>query len=99
MARPTGHALWGIGVGGYAGLNNRVVIGREDGSSLYLIEVERLRLLVGRKARSILTPKKARRQFIYQDSTYRMDITDPTIERKYLGQADGQYDIANLSCA
>lgn len=42
--------LWGTGQGSYSGLNNRVAIGHEDGSSLYLIAVERLRLLVGRKA-------------------------------------------------
>ena len=88
--------LWGTGESSYAGLNNRVAIGREDGSSLYLISVECLRLLVGRKASEYPDSKRAvRGEFSYQGSTYRMDVTDPTIERKYLGQADGQYDIAN----
>ena len=86
--------LWGIGESSYAGLNNRVAIGREDGSSLYLISVAYLRLLVGRKAPEYPDSKRAvRGEFSYQGSMYRMDVTDPTIERKYLGQADGYYDI------
>lgn len=88
--------LWGTGEGSYAGINNRVAIGREDGASLYLISVERLQLLVGRKAPEYPDSKRAvRGEFSYQGFTYRMDVTDPIIERKYLGQADGQYDIAN----
>lgn len=87
--------LWGIGESSYAGLNNRVAIGREDGSSLYLISVSCLRLLVGRKAPEYPDSKRAvMGEFSYQGSMYRMDVTDPTIERKYLGRADGHYDIA-----
>jgi hypothetical protein len=86
--------LWGAGESSYAGLNNRIAIGHEEGSSLYLISVERLRLLVGRKAPEYPDSKRAvRGEFSYQGSMYRMDITDPIIERKYLGQADGHYDI------
>jgi hypothetical protein len=86
--------LWGTGQSSYAGLNNRVTMGHEDGSSLYLIAVERLRLLVGRKAPEYPDSKRAvRGEFIYRGAMYRMDVTDPAIERKYLGQADGQYDI------
>lgn len=86
--------LWGTGEGSYAGINNRVAIGREDGSSLYLISVACLRLLVGRKAPEYPDSKRAvMGEFSYQGSMYRMDVTDPIIERKYLGQADGQYDI------
>lgn len=33
-------------------------------------------------------------EFSYRGTTYRMDVTDPAIERMYLSQADGQYDIA-----
>lgn len=87
--------LWGTGHGSYAGLNNRVAIGREDGSSLYLVQVERLQLLVGHKAPEYPDSKRGvRGEFSYRGATYRMDVTDPSIERKYLGQADGQYDIA-----
>ena len=93
LDRPS--TLWGTGQGSYTGLNNRVVIGQEDGSSLYLVAVEHLRLLVGRKAPEYPDSKRAvRGELSYRGTTYRMDVTDPAIERTYLGQADGQYDIA-----
>jgi hypothetical protein len=87
-------SLWNVGQGSYSGLNNRVAIGHENGSSLYLFSVESLRLLVGRKAPEYPDSKRAvRGEFIYRGSSYRMDVTDPVIERSYLNQADGQYDI------
>lgn len=88
------NTLWGLGQGSYAGLNNRVAIAQEDGRSLYLISVERLRLLVGRKAPEYPDSKRAvRGEFIYRGANYRMDVTDPVVERNYLSQADGQYEI------
>lgn len=87
--------LWGTGQGSYVGLNNRVAVGQEDGVSLYLIQVEHLRLLIGRKAPEYPDSKRAvRGEFSYRGTIYRMDLTDPVIERNYLGRADGQYDIA-----
>lgn len=86
--------LWGLGQGSYAGLNNRVAIGQEDGTSLYLISVERLRLLVGRKAPEYPDSKRAvRGEFVYRGANYRMDVTDPVVERYCLSQADDQYEI------
>ncbi|MGH8533158.1 MAG: dual OB domain-containing protein [Gammaproteobacteria bacterium] len=88
------NTLWGVGQGSYAGLNNRVAIGQEDGTSLYLISVERLGLLVGRKAPEYPDSKRAvRGEFSYRGTPYRMDVTDPVVERNYLNQVDGQYDI------
>jgi len=88
--------LWGTGEGSYAGLNNRVSVGQESGTSLYLVRVDRLRLLVGRKAAEYPDSKRAvRGEFVYLGSTYRMDVTDPVIERNYLTKADGQYDRAS----
>lgn len=87
-------SLWGIGKGSYAGINNRVSEGQEDGSSLYLIAVERLELLVGRKAPEYPDSKRAvRGGFVYRGVNYRMDVTDPEIEREYLGKPDGHYEI------
>ena len=87
--------LWGTGQSSYTGLNNRVAIEHEDGSSLYLIAVDHLRLMIGRKAPEYPDSKRGvRGEFSYRGTTYRMDVTDPAIERKYLGQSDGQYDIA-----
>lgn len=94
LDKPT--TLWGTGQGSYSGLSNRVAIGKEDGSSLFLISTERLRLLVGRKAPEYPDSKRGvRGEFTYRGETYRMDVTDPVIERKYFSQADGQYEIHN----
>jgi hypothetical protein len=89
-------SLWGIGNRSYSGLNNRISIGRESGISLYLIRVDCLYLRVGQKAAEYADSKRAvLGQFFYHGANYRMDITDPEVERKYLGQPDGQYQLQN----
>lgn len=88
------NTLWGVGEGSYAGINNRIVVGQEDGISLYLISVEKLQLLVGIKSPEFADSKRAvRGKFIYRGVKYQMDVTDPLIERSYLRQTDGQYNI------
>lgn len=88
--------LWGLGQRSYAGLNNRVAVGQENGASLFLVSVERLRLLVGRKAPEYPDSKRAvRGEFGYKGVTYRMDVTDPVVERNFLTRDDGQYDITS----
>lgn len=88
--------LWGLGQSSYAGLNNRIVVGQEDGTSLYLVSADRLRLLVGRKAPEYPDSKRAvRGEFVYRGATYRMDVTDPVVERNFLARDDGQYDISS----
>ncbi len=88
--------LWGTGEGSYAGVNNRMTIGQQHGSSLYLIAVRLVRLLVGRKAPEYPDSKRAvRGAFVYRRTRYKMDVTDPVIERNFLEQPDGQYDIAD----
>lgn len=88
------NTLWGVGQGSYAGINNRIAVGQEDGSSLCLVSVESIQLLVGRKAPEFSDSKRAvRGEFIYRGINYRMDVTDPLIERSYLNQTDGQYNI------
>ncbi len=86
--------LWGFGDGSYAGLNNRVAVGQENGVSLCLISIPRLTLLVGRKAREYPDSKRAvRGEFEYRNQRYRMDVTDPVIEQDYLNRVDGSYNI------
>lgn len=85
--------LWGVGEGSYAGLNNRVAVGQEDGTSLYLVAVERLQLIVGPKAPQYSAKRSVQGEFVYRGATYRFDLTDPIIERNYLAQADGHYEI------
>jgi len=84
--------LWGIDQSSYSGLSNRVAIGNEDGSSLYLVHVERLQLLIGRKAPEYPDSKRGvRGEFSYRGAIYRMDVTDPRIETAYLARPDGRY--------
>ena len=94
----TPSSLWGLGNESSTGLNNRLSAGQEDGTSLYLVETDQLCLVVGAKY-----PNKrrvVRGEFVYRGVSYLMDITDPEIEREYLGNGhndlgkpDGQYDI------
>ncbi len=85
-------SLWSVGDGSFAYLNNRVSIGQEEGTSIYLLQVDLLRLLVGPKASEY--PKRiVRGEFSYQGDDYRMAVTDPVIERQYLKEANGQYEI------
>lgn len=85
-------SLWGVGQSSYAFLNNRVAEGYRGGTSLYLIPVDSLRVIVGPKPSDY--PKRiVRAEFTYRGSIYRMHITDPVIERHYLGSDDGQYTI------
>ena len=87
-------SLWGVRQSSYSGLNNRVKVGQEDGRSLYLVEVDRLQILVGRKTLDYPDSKRAvRGEFVYRGVTYRLDVTDPFVEREYLCKADGQYVI------
>lgn len=88
--------LWGLGQKSYSGCNNRISVGQEDGTSLYLVSPEHLRLLVGRKAPKYLDSKRAvRGEFTYKEVTYLMDVTDPVVERNFLEGDDGEYDIPN----
>jgi hypothetical protein len=87
-------ALWSAGQNSYAFLNNRVVLAPEGGTSLYLIAVERLRILVGERAPEYSDSKRiVRGEFIYNHVTYRLAVTDLSVERHYLSQPDGQYVI------
>ena len=82
-----------MGEGSYAGLNNRIAVGQENGASLYLVAVERMQLIVGPKAPQYSAKRSVQGEFAYSGTTYRLDVTDPVIERNYLAQADGHYEI------
>lgn len=87
--------LWGSGESSYSGTNNRVAKAPENGSSLYLVAAESIRLLVGKKAQEYPDSKRAvRGEFVHKGVTYLMDVTDPVLEREFLAQGDGSYDIA-----
>ena len=87
-------SLWGSGQSSYAFVSNRVPDGYQDGTSLQLILADNLLVIVGPKSAEY--PKRiVRGEFTYRDISYRMAITDPVIERKYLDANDGQYTIRN----
>ena len=86
-------SLWGMGEGSYAGLNNRLAVGHEDGISLYLVAVARIQLIVGPKSPQYSSKRSVQCEFAYNNITYRLDVTDPVIERNYLAQTDGYYEI------
>jgi hypothetical protein len=82
------------GQSSYSGHNNRIALENADGSSLYLIEVDSLKLMVGKKAPEYPDSKRAVRcGFHYRNIYYLLDVTDPVIERDYLAKPDGYYAI------
>ncbi|MCR4317747.1 MAG: hypothetical protein NUW37_15505 [Planctomycetes bacterium] len=94
----TPNSLWSTGESSYSGLNNRVKVGSECGISLYLVFVKQLSLIVGQKAPKYPDSKRAvRGEFLYRKVKYGLDVTDPIIERRFLSQADGRYDIVNAA--
>lgn len=85
--------LWGVGKGSVAGLNNRVPVGYENGVSLYLVAIERLQIIVCPKDPQYSAKRSVQGEFVYRGATYRFAVTDPIIERNYLAQTDGHYEI------
>lgn len=84
--------LWGVGERSFAGINNRVAVGQENGVSLYLVAVDRIQLFVGRKAPQYSMKRSVQGEFIYNGLSYRMDVTDRLFEGGFT-QADGLYEI------
>lgn len=92
LDQPT--SLWGIGESSYEFLNNRIHDDYSGGTSLYFVAVDVLEILVGPKSEQY--PKRiVRGKFSYKDVSYKMSITDPTIERTFLEREDGRYLIQN----
>ncbi len=86
--------LWTVGESSYSGCNNRIATGDADGSSLYLIAIEAVKLTVGKKAPEYPDSKRAVRcGFHYKKNYYLLDVTDPKIEQDYLAKTDGVYTI------
>ena len=88
-------ALWSFNQSSStSGLNNRVHRSSASGDSLYLVRVDNLVVFVGKKAQQYPDSRRAvRGEFTYNSIRYRLDVTDPEIERFYLGRQDGQHSI------
>lgn len=80
----------------YHGANDRVRAVEADqfSDSLRLIRVADLTIRVFAPSAAFNNPKRrVQGGFTYLGTTYRVWVTDPVIERQYLAQPDGTYDI------
>jgi hypothetical protein len=88
--------LWLNGESSYKGINDRVAGANAAKltNSLYLVEVDSLGLRVhapgadfGNEARRVSA------EFSYRGVTYRLRVTDASIEQEYLAKPDGRYQL------
>ena len=87
--------LWIDGHSTYNGANDKVpmeLMGRVS-SSLRLVHLERLRLRVFAPGEAFGNSKRrVQAVFSHAGSDYRIWVTDPVYERKYLSKLDGEYE-------
>lgn len=80
----------------YHGINDRVRASEADGfdDSLRLIHVDDLTIRVFAPGAAFNNPKRrVQGEFTYVGTHYRVWVTDPVVERDYLAQEDGTYDV------
>lgn len=88
--------LWVDGNSSFNGCNDRILLGqaRSLRSSLRLIHLERLRLAVFKPGEAFGNLKRrVQGRFSHAGADYRLWVTDPEYERRFLDQADGEYEI------
>lgn len=90
--------LWVNGSSSYNGINDRVPEAKlkELDRSLFLIRPDNLKLSVQVEG-GVFGPAKRRirASFHHADVGYKLMVTDPVIERNYLGKENGTYQINN----
>jgi len=87
--------LWINGYSSYNGVNDRIPLKPTDQkpeSSLLLIKPESLSIRVDEGYNS---EKKIRAAFIFKGVSYKLVITDPIFEKKYISYKIGEYSIEN----
>lgn len=80
------------------GINDRVWASHADGfaNSLRLIRMPDLTIRVFAPGADFNNPKRrVQGGFTYLGTSYRVWMTDPVVERHYLAQADGTYDVGD----
>ena len=88
--------LWANVGSTWHGLNDKVpeAIANQFSSSLYLIRPDEIEVHVAREGGDFGPPKrKVRASFILNGIRYKFVVTDPIIERHYLAQPNGSYQI------
>lgn len=86
--------LWLNGYHAYSGRNDRIPIDRaaEADSSLKLVHVDELELKVFLPGEDFGNTKRAvQARFRWGGNDYWLRVTDPVVERAYLGQKNGDY--------
>ncbi|MDP3937873.1 MAG: hypothetical protein Q8R92_07030 [Deltaproteobacteria bacterium] len=89
-------ALWVNGFSTGSGSNDRVRLSDAAllGSSLYLLYSDQLKVRVFAPGTSFGNPKRrVQAEFSHRGITYRLWVTDPLVERKYLAGSNGEYPI------
>ena len=88
--------LWVIGNSTYNGLNDRIPLTQaiELRSSLKLIHVRSLELKVFAPGEAFgNTKRRVQARFAFDGMDYWLWVTDPIVERKYLAESDGEYEV------
>ena len=87
-------SLWNNGKSSYNGLNDRVLAESVNSisSSLRLIRVKELELAVFSPGEAFGNPKRrVQGQFVHSSEQYKLWVTDPEYEKKYLAKPDDNY--------
>ena len=85
--------LWIDGFSSAGGTNDRIPLRLADenlASSLFFVAVEHLCIIVGEDARGL---KKTWADFTYHQVNYRLAVTDPEIENRYIQMDIGKYPV------
>jgi hypothetical protein len=88
--------LWLNNCSTSSGLNDRVGLSDSEDleCSLYFLHLDRIKLRVFAPGADFGNPKRrVQADFSYNGTNYRLWITDPVIEQKYLSKKDGEYEI------
>lgn len=88
--------LWVNGHSTYHGRNDKVPIELAVGlrTSLTLCRVDHLRLSVFAPGEDFGNPRRrVQAQFIHAGTEYRLRVTDPVVERRYLALPNGQHEL------
>jgi hypothetical protein len=91
-------ALWTNGHSTYNGLNDTIplTVAKKLKDSLRLVRVNKLTLSVFKPGEAFGDPKRrVQARFRHADADYRLWVTDPIYEKKYLAKEDGEHRLGD----